>query len=91
MSDAAKNKPTKPLTPYFRFRNIKGAIYKGQPGYNDKINEDWKNLDEKEKQKIDDEYRKDLEAWRVKNEEWKKKHGSDAEAVASKKSKSKEK
>jgi hypothetical protein len=50
-SDLLKDKPKRPLNFYFKFRAEKLEEYKDEPDKMKKIKKDWKNIDDKVKEK----------------------------------------
>jgi hypothetical protein len=49
-----KHKPKRPQNAYFKFRAKRLAFYKDDEDKMEKVTNDWKNIDEKEKEKLED-------------------------------------
>lgn len=77
-------KPKRPQNAYFKFRAIKFKEYGDIDGKTEKFKQDWENIDAKLKEKLENEYKDAMEAWKKENETWEKKNGKDEKSKASK-------
>jgi hypothetical protein len=73
---AEKEKPTRPITGYFRYRleRLK-EMDVDDKNRSKKIKIEWDELDEKKKEKYSKEFKKDMEKYYDELDAWEKKHG----------------
>lgn len=69
-----KEKPTKPLTHYFQFRNERLAALKDQDNRNEIVKQEWNNLSEEIKEAGKERYKKELEKYHTLMADWRKGH-----------------
>ena len=72
---AQEEAPKRPLNTYMAYRKEKNEEYKDEENKVKKINDDWKSLDPKVKEKMENEYHESLKEWKVKMEQWVAKNG----------------
>jgi hypothetical protein len=72
--EAMDNKPKKPLVPYYVFKNEKMAAYKDDDKKAEKIKAEWNAIDPKKKENIQEQYKAELEQYKVDFEKWNKKY-----------------
>ena len=71
-----KDKPSRPLNAYFRFRAKRIAeMGKDEKNRGQKIKLEWDDLSVKEKDKLEQEVKKDMDAYNIELEKWRNKHG----------------
>lgn len=79
-SSVPKEKPKKPLNPYFQFRGDRLKELAGQPGAmkTKTIQEEWNKIPEQEKAALNAAHKKELEKFEPLWKEWIKLHPEDA-------------
>lgn len=71
---AIKAMPKKPLNAYFNFRTEKLLEYKDDSDRADRVKKEWEGLSAAVKEKMDQNYKLQLEAYKKDFEEWKEKY-----------------
>jgi uncharacterized protein YdcH (DUF465 family) len=74
-------RPKRPLNAYFKFRSEKIVQYKDEENRVQKIKSDWNNIDPKVKERMDAEYKSEMEKWKEENAKYEKKYGKGDKGV----------
>lgn len=88
-SEAFKNEPVKPINYYLEFRAKKLVEYKDEPKKIQKTNKDWREMDEKVKEKLKADFDSRYAQYLKDHDEWRKKYNIKDDEVKTKPSKEK--
>ncbi len=77
--DAPREKPKKPLTFYFQFRQTRLKELEGQPNRTDVLKEEWEKMPQETKDAENAKFKKEVEKYNVAMAEWKKSHPNNDE------------
>ena len=73
--EAEEEKPKRPQNAYFKFRIERLKELEGEEDRGKKVKEEWENIDEDEKARLESEYKDAMDEWKIQMKDWKEKYG----------------